>query len=259
MTDKRLIETAFPLAEASAASLHEKNMRHGHISTLHLWPARRPLAASRAAIVAALLPDPGEDEARKALVRKLGGRLKVKKQTKTEGDKKLDAAKVEGEGGILWWGQENLPDLAWFREQIRSAHGGRAPRILDPFAGGGAIPLEAMRLGCEVEANDLNPVARFILKCTLEYPQRLAGQTLPLPAHAMRDPSFATAFLKAQGLKGVKLHQGVAQMTAIGRGEKVQQDLLADANPPWGRAGLGWQVRAWGAWVLEEARRELVS
>ena len=66
MTDKRLIETAFPLAEASAASLHEKNMRHGHISTLHLWPARRPLAASRAAIVAALLPDPGDDESRKS-------------------------------------------------------------------------------------------------------------------------------------------------------------------------------------------------
>ena len=176
MTDKRLIETAFPLAEASAASLHEKNMRHGHISTSHLWPARRPLAASRAAIVAALLPDPGEDEARKALVRKLGGRLKLKKQTKTEAGKKLDATKVEGDGGILWWGQENLPDLAWFREQIRSAHGGRAPRVLDPFAGGGAIPLEAMRLGCEVVANDLNPVAWFILKCTLEYPQRLAGQ-----------------------------------------------------------------------------------
>jgi putative DNA methylase len=198
MTDKRLIETAFPLAEASAASLHEKNMRHGHISTLHLWPARRPLAASRAAIVAALLPDPGEDGARKALVRKLGGRLKLKKQTKTEEGKKLDATKVEGDGGILWWGQENLPDLAWFREQIRSAHGGRAPRVLDPFAGGGAIPLEAMRLGCEVVANDLNPVAWFILKCTLEYPQRLAGQSRPLPPHAMRDPAFATEFLKAQ-------------------------------------------------------------
>ena len=67
MADKRLIETAFPLRQASAASLHEKNMRHGHISTLHLWPARRPLAASRAAIAAALLPDPGEDEARKTL------------------------------------------------------------------------------------------------------------------------------------------------------------------------------------------------
>ena len=72
MSTKRLIETAFPLAETSAASLHEKNMRHGHISTLHLWPARRPLAASRAAIAAALLPDPGNDVERARLVRRLG-------------------------------------------------------------------------------------------------------------------------------------------------------------------------------------------
>jgi adenine-specific DNA methylase len=259
MADKRLIETAFPLRQASAASLHEKNMRHGHISTLHLWPARRPLAASRAAIAAALLPDPGEDEARKTLVRRLGGGLKVKKQTKAEAGRKVDTTKVEGDGGVLWWGQENLPDMAWFREQIRAAHGGRAPRLLDPFAGGGAIPLEAMRLGCEVVANDINPVAWFILKCTLEYPQRLAGQTMPLPAHAMRDPAFATAFLKSQGLKDARLEQAVMRMTAIGRGEKVQGDLLADADRPWERAGLGWQVRAWGNWVLEEARRELAA
>jgi putative DNA methylase len=258
MTDKRLIETAFPLRQASAASLHEKNMRHGHISTLHLWPARRPLAASRAAIAAALLPDPGDDEARKTLVRRLGGGLKAKKQTKAEANKKVETTKVEGDGGVLWWGQENLPDMAWFRDQIRAAHGGRAPRVLDPFAGGGAIPLEAMRLGCEVVANDLNPVAWFILKCTLEYPQRLAGQTLPLPAHAMCDPAFAREFLKAQGLKGVRLEQAVTRMTAAGRGETVQDDLLA-ADRPWERAGLGWQVRAWGNWVLWEARRELAA
>lgn len=257
MADKRLIETAFPLRQASAASLHEKNMRHGHISTLHLWPARRPLAASRAAIAAALLPDPGDDEMRKKLVQRLGGGLKVKKQTKAEAGKKVDMTKVEGDGGVLWWGQENLPDMDWFRDQIRAAHGGRAPRVLDPFAGGGAIPLEAMRLGCEVVANDVNPVAWFVLKCTLEYPQRLSGQTLPLPTHAMRDPDFATAFLKAQGLKGVELEQAADRMTAAGRGEQVSGDLLADANPPWERAGLGWHVRAWGKWVLDQARREL--
>jgi putative DNA methylase len=259
MVDKRLIETAFPLSEASAASLHEKNMRHGHISTLHLWPARRPLAASRAAISAALLPDPGDDEARKTLVRRLGGGLKAKKQTKAEAGKKVDTTKVEGDGGVLWWGQENLPDMAWFRDQIRAAHGGHAPRVLDPFAGGGAIPLEAMRLGCEVVANDLNPVAWFILKCTLEYPQRLAGQTLPLPPHAMRNAAFATAFLKAQGLKGRRLEHAVSRITAMGRGETVEGDLLADADRPWEQAGLGWQVRAWGNWVFEEVRREVAK
>ena len=63
-------------------------------------------------------------------------------------------------------------------------------RVLDPFAGGGAIPLEAMRLGCDVTAMDINPVAWFILKCTLEYPQRLAGQTRPLPSFALEDRDF---------------------------------------------------------------------
>ena len=76
--------------------------------------------------------------------------------------------------------------MEWFRQEIRKAYGGRAPRVLDPFAGGGAIPLEAMRLGCEVTAIDINPVAWFILKCTLEYPQKLAGQTRPLPDFVLR-------------------------------------------------------------------------
>lgn len=83
--------------------------------------------------------------------------------------------------------RESGPDLDWFREAIRKAHGGRAPKVLDSFAGGGAIPLEAMRLGCEATAVDINPVAWFILKCTLDYPRRLAGKTLPLPEFARRD------------------------------------------------------------------------
>lgn len=139
MVDKRLIETAFPLRETSAASLHEKTVRHGHIATLHLWAARRPLAASRAAIAASLLPDPGEEEARKILVRRLGGGLKAKKQTKAEAGKKVDTTKVKGDGDVLWWGQEKLEDMTWFGDQIRAAHGGSAPH---PFAGGGAIPHE---------------------------------------------------------------------------------------------------------------------
>jgi putative DNA methylase len=257
MSNKRLIETAFPLAEASAASLHEKSMRHGHISTLHLWPARRPLAASRAAIAAALLPDPGDDDSRKSLVRRLGGKLRLKKQTKSEGEGKLDATKVEGDGGILWWGQESSPDVDWFRETIRAANGGRVPRVLDPFAGGGAIPLEAMRLGCDVTANDLNPVAWFVLKCTLQYPQRLMNKKLPLPPHAMRDLTFAKEFLKAQGIKGPRLDDNVAIMGAIGRGESAQRGFLED--DPWERAELGWHVRAWGRWVLAEARLRLAE
>src|SRR5207253_3557156 len=104
-------------------------------------------------------------------------------------------------GGILHWGREaeNKETLDWFREEIRKAYGGRAPRVLDPFAGGGAIPLEAMRLGCEATAIDINPVAWFILKCTLEYSQRLVGQTRPLPSFAVESGEFMEAYLKGTG------------------------------------------------------------
>ena len=85
---KRLIEVDFPLKQTSLDSVHEKNVRHGHISTLHIWPARRPLAASRAALIATLLPDPGNDEERKIIMEKLAGHLveHVKKKKSTTGN-----------------------------------------------------------------------------------------------------------------------------------------------------------------------------
>ena len=251
---KRLIETAFPLAQASAASLHEKNMRHGHISTMHLWPARRPLAASRAAIAAALLPDPANDEERTAIVRRLGGELIAK--PKTTKDSKTEKDAVIGKGGILWWGTEASPDLGWLRDKVRAAYGDRAPRVLDPFSGGGAIPLEAMRLGCEVVANDLNPVAWLLLKCTLDYPQRLSGKCLPLPSFALRNNDFMRGFLKAQGFKGRRLDAAVARAAGDDDGEPP---LIEDPNRPWLRAELDWHVRAWGLWVSTEARRRLTN
>lgn len=248
--DTRLIEVAFPLKQASLDSVHEKNVRHGHISTLHIWPARRPLAASRAALIATLLPDPGTAEARRRLVERIGGRI-VERKTK-------DGVKEETEGGILHWGRESSPDLQWFREEIRRAYGGRAPRVLDPFAGGGAIPLEAMRLGCEVTAVDINPVAWFILKCTLEYPQRLAGQTRPLPDFIRRDPDFIEAFFKARGLKGKALR---AQVDRILQGEHARTGQLEGMESPddLPEADLAWHVRAWGQWVLERARNDLAQ
>lgn len=160
---RRLIEEAFPLQEVSAASRHEKSVRHGHISTLHIWPARRPLAASRAALLAALLPDPGDPDRRQRYLERIAA--------------------------LVPWGKESGEDLQALAREIRAAHGGRAPRVLDPFAGGGAIPFEAMRLGCEVLASDYNPVAWFLLKCTLDYPNRLAAQRWPLPPFSQaRDP-----------------------------------------------------------------------
>jgi putative DNA methylase len=153
MTDQsRLIEHAVPLKQTSLDSVHEKNVRHGHISTLHIWPARRPLAACRAALIATLLPDPGTPEGRKELCEKIGGKLVKKIERKKMPDGSIvEREKEETEGGILHWGREteNKADLDWFRAEIKKAYGGRAPKVLDPFAGGGAIPLEAMRLGCE--------------------------------------------------------------------------------------------------------------
>ncbi len=202
MTDRRLIEQAFPLQKVSEDSRHEKNVRHGHISTLHIWPARRPLAACRAAIIAALMPDPGDEHSRAELCKKIES--------------------------ITRWKSENGPALDFFRQEIRKAFGGRAPRVLDPFAGGGAIPLEAMRLGCDVIANDYNPVAWFILKCTLEFPQRLAGKTWPLPESANQ---------------------------RISESANRQMELadLQTCEP----ADLAAHVRYWGQWVLENAREEL--
>src|SRR5712692_5218077 len=254
--EQRLIEAAFPLKQTSLDSVHEKNVRHGHISTLHIWPARRPLAACRAALIATLLPDPGNAEERKKLLEKLGGRIvQVVKRKKLPSGKVEEKIAEETVGGILHWGRESSPDLDWFREEIRKAYGGRAPKVLDPFAGGGAIPLEAMRLGCEVTASDINPVAWFILKCTLEYPQKLAGQKRLLPPFVLKDRDFMEAFFKAQGFKGALLR---TQLEKLGLGETPQPQLaglkIEEATL---EADLAWQVRAWGWWVLQKAKADL--
>lgn len=253
----RLIEFAFPLKQTSLDSVHEKNVRHGHISTLHIWPARRPLAACRAALIATLLPDPGTPEGRWELCEKIAGKVvkKIEKK-KMPGGQVVEREKEETEGGILHWGREaeNAETLEWFRQEIRKAYGGRAPRVLDPFAGGGAIPLEAMRLGCEATAIDINPVAWFILKCTLEYPQMLGGKTLPLPAFILDNEEFMTGFYKAHPHLVGRTKRTKKQQ------EEFAHDLFMQGKKDSGRApkaDLAWHVRAWGQWVLDKARREL--
>ena len=256
---KRLIEVAFPLKQVSLDSVHEKNVRHGHISTLHIWPARRPLAACRAALIATLLPDPGDTEQRRLILERLAGKVTEKVERKRVNGRIVEKVKEETTGGILHWGRENGPDLAWFRHEIRQAYGGRAPKVLDPFAGGGAIPLEAMRLGCQTTAMDINPVAWFILKCTLEYPQKLAGQTRPLPEFALADREFMEAFLKAQGFKGAGLRTALARLGhEPGQGQGRQMDALPPEDPAT-QADLAWHVRAWGRRTLAQARRELAA
>jgi putative DNA methylase len=247
MNDKpRLIEVAFPLKQASIASVHEKNVRHGHLSTLHIWPARRPLAACRAALLATLLPDPGNPEKRKALLDKIGGSVTTKTVEEVDDDgNTVVEDKLVVEDGVLAWGREDSEALRELALEIRTHFGGRPPRILDPFAGGGAIPLEAMRLGAEVTASDLNPVAWFILKTTLDYPNRLAGQKISLPDFVKEWPDFLDDFSVGKSKKR-RSHQKTHFS------DPAQRQLIE--VPP---ADLSWQVRAWGRWVQERAAAEL--
>ncbi len=172
------------------------------------------------------------------------------------GGRMVARRKRETRGGVLHWKRAEDTGIEWFRARIREAYGGRAPRVLDPFAGGGAIPLEAMRLGCEATAVDINPVAWFILKCTLDYPRRLAGQTRALPDVALRDRDFMTAFLKGNGFKGRALGRELAKL-GLGEANDAEPELL-DTRPAM-EADLGWQVRAWGRQVLKAARRRLAD
>jgi putative DNA methylase len=244
----RLIEVAFPLEQASVASVHEKNVRHGHISTLHIWPARRPLAACRAALLATLLPDPGDPGKRKALLEKIGGKIAIKavEDEDDDGNTVVEDKEVV-EGGVLAWGQEDEKALEELREEIRQFYGGRPPAVLDPFAGGGAIPLEAMRLGCAVTASDINPVAWLILKATLEYPHQFSGKTWPLPDFVRGWPDFVEDFLSGK----VKKRKG-ARKAHFTDPRQLGLMQLPEAD-------LAWHVRAWGRWVLERARADLAA
>ncbi len=166
---KRLAEVDFPIAAVSRHAVREKSIRHGHPSTLHLWWARRPLASSRAMLLALLFPDPCDPEcpddfkeaARKALPAVGCG------HGETDTDIRRGLLKFIADFAN-WDLSTKLPWLEAGRALVRAAHGEEPPLVVDPFAGGGSIPLEALRLGCEAFASDLNPVACLILKAMLE-------------------------------------------------------------------------------------------
>src|SRR5256885_14678979 len=130
--DTRLIEVAFPLKQASLDSVREKYGPRGHISGFHLWPARRPLAACRAVLIATLLPNPKTLQERKRLLEKIGGVVVQKIEKKKIGRKSVEVIRDETIGGILRWGRESSPELDWFRQEIRNTYGERAPKVLDP-------------------------------------------------------------------------------------------------------------------------------
>lgn len=196
MSKKKLIEVALPLDAINAQSAREKSIRHGHPSTLHLWWARRPLATARAVLFAQLVDDPSEhvDTYRAEGVER--GELDVEAYAEArvleERDRLFDLITR-----MVDW--DNLGDEALFdevRAEIMRSTDGNPPAILDPFAGGGTIPLEAQRLGLEAHASDLNPVAVLINKALIEIPPKFAGQPPVFPDAAAQRNDWP----KASGL-----------------------------------------------------------
>jgi putative DNA methylase len=219
--DRRLIEDYLPIQAISAEASREKSVRKGHISTLHLWWARRPLVACRAAVYGALVPASrfrpanGPEEKRDSLTRANAAKF-VERLCQYPGSPQAIA---EAQKHILEAHAERLSKETGKPVTVEDIVEGRAPRpkVLDMFAGGGAIPLEALRLGCEAYALDLNPVAHIIELCTLVYPQKFGKP----------DPN-------ERGMTGPKNAKG---------------------ETTWG--GLAEEVRYWGNWVLEKVKAEI--
>jgi putative DNA methylase len=201
---RKLIEVALPLEAINREAAREKSIRHGHPSTLHLWWARRPLAACRAVLFAQLVDDPSahpdrfpteeaQDQERQRLFRLIE---RLVPWEATQDDKVLEEA----------------------REEIRRSCGGNLPEVLDPFCGGGSIPLEAQRLGLVAHGSDLNPVAVLITKALIELPARFANRP---PIH----PREGDGRLAVQSWPGAQ--------------------------------GLAEDVRYYGTWMREEAERRI--
>lgn len=188
---KRLAEVDFPIAEVSRHAAREKVIRHGHPSTLHLWWARRPLASSRAMLLGLLWPDPCDPlcgEGFKAKARELLPQVQGKVGSTNEDLRKALLKFVADCAN--WDFAANRSYLEVSRALVKAAHGEEPPLVVDPFAGGGSIPLEALRLGCEAFASDLNPVACLILKVMLEdiprHGQKLAEELRSVGAEINR-------------------------------------------------------------------------
>ena len=201
---KKLIEVALPLEAINAESAREKSIRHGHPSTLHLWWARRPLAAARAVIWSSLVDDPSEHP--------------EQFPTEEEQNKERQRLFVILEKLIKWENSNNPEILDAAKTEILHSTSNNPPPLLDPFAGGGAIPLEAQRLGLEAHAHDLNPVAVMINKAMIEIPPKFAGQ-------APVNPDTRARLDAADGWTGAK--------------------------------GLAEDVRYYGEWMKQQAFRKI--
>ncbi len=181
---KKLIEVALPLEAINRESAREKGIRQGHPSTLHVWWSRKPLATARAVLFASLVDDPSarpdefptdelQNKERQRLFRLI-------------------------EEMVKWESTANDALMEKVRAEILRSTGGKPPPVLDPFAGGGSIPLEAQRLGLDAHATDLNPVAVLINKALIEIPPKFSGET---PVHPLSDrPPALNTWTGAQGL-----------------------------------------------------------
>ncbi|MCF7823047.1 MAG: DUF1156 domain-containing protein [Candidatus Marinimicrobia bacterium] len=224
-TRKKLIEVALPLDAINVASAREKSIRHGHPSTLHLWWARRPLAAARAVIFSQMVDDPSA----------------VPEEFKTEAEQEKERQRLFGiiEDLVLWENTTNEKVLEKARKEIwrswrRACEDNKKhpradvlfnpeklPAFHDPFAGGGALPLEAQRLGLEAYASDLNPVAVLINKAMIEIPPIFAGKEPVNPDWQKKS-----------------------------RNEKLGQNWK-------GAQGLAEDVRYYGQWMRDEAEKRI--
>lgn len=226
-TPKKLIEVALPLDDINVASAREKSIRHGHPSTLHLWWARRPLAAARAVIFAQMVNDPG------------GERGYYAGKTKAQADAEREELFQIMRDLVLWENTNNEEVLARARAAIAKSwretcelNKGKPgfdpeqlPAFHDPFAGGGALPLEAQRLGLESYASDLNPVAVTINKAMIEIPPRFAGRAPVGP--------------EIEAERGTK---------------RATKNAFEDWS---GARGLAEDVRRYGAWMREQAQQRM--
>ena len=268
---KKLIEVALPLEDINREAAREKSIRHGHPSTLHLWWARRPLAACRAVLFASLVDDPSECvaelmadaakrtaaekalaaqrkawEARKAVFNKaVAGGVPASSNPPAGPEPKLVEILVETERERLfdiirelvkWENSNDDRTLNKARAEIMRSCNGKPPPVYDPFCGGGSIPLEAQRLGLEAHASDLNPVPVLINKALIEIPPRFAGKP---PVHPLTtDYADNTDAEKRSSVKSVS---SVVNQTGSWKGA----------------AGLAEDIRYYGQWMRDEAEKRI--